>query len=128
MAEAAKPSEPDFAQGIARDQIPLEGTLAGHVGAEAVLLSRLDGRLHAVSATCTHYGAPLAEGLASGGVVRCPWHHACFDLVTGEAFARRRSRRWTVGAWRNRATASSFARRPRPPISLVPRRPTCAGS
>ncbi|MEA3042261.1 MAG: hypothetical protein QOH47_99 [Sphingomonadales bacterium] len=78
-------SGPDFGQGIARDQVPLEGTLAGRVGDEAVLLSRLGGMLYAVSATCTHYGAPLADGLATAGVVRCPWHHACFDLRTGEA-------------------------------------------
>jgi nitrite reductase/ring-hydroxylating ferredoxin subunit/thioredoxin reductase len=82
-SEAA--SGPDFAAGIARDAIPEEGTLAGRVGDEPVLLSRLGGAFHAIGATCTHYGGPLGEGLAEGGVVRCPWHHACFDLRTGEA-------------------------------------------
>src|SRR5690349_22079312 len=86
MAGASEPpSGPDFALGIAPGRVPPEGMLAGRVGGEAVLLSRLDGKLHAVGATCTHYGAPLAEGLAAGAVVRCPWHHACFDLRTGEA-------------------------------------------
>lgn len=84
-AASEPPSGPDFAQGIARDQLPAEGTLAGRVGDEGVLLSRLDGKLYAVAATCTHYGGPLAEGLVAEGVVRCPWHHACFDLKTGEA-------------------------------------------
>ena len=86
MGETSQsPSGPDFAEGIASALVPDEGTLAGRVGDEAVLLSRLSGALHAVSATCTHYGGPLAKGLAHGGTVRCPWHHACFDLRTGEA-------------------------------------------
>jgi nitrite reductase/ring-hydroxylating ferredoxin subunit len=59
-------------------------TIAGRVGEDAVLLSRFDGELFAVSGTCTHYGGALAEGVESGGSVRCPLHHACFSLRTGE--------------------------------------------
>ena len=59
--------------------------LAGHVDGTAVLLARLDDGVHAVSGTCTHYGAALAEGLVADGEIRCPWHHACFSLRTGVA-------------------------------------------
>ncbi|CAK5268625.1 unnamed protein product [Mycena citricolor] len=50
-----------------------------------VLLSRLGDKIHATSAFCTHYGAPLAKGvLAADGRVVCPWHGACFNVCTGD--------------------------------------------
>ena len=83
--EDAKPQGPDFSKGIGLSSFPENGMLTGHVGEDEVLLVRRDGKVFAVSAHCTHYHGPLADGLVVGGTVRCPWHHACFDLGTGEA-------------------------------------------
>jgi apoptosis-inducing factor 3 len=79
------PSGPDLALGISVDDLPDGRMLAGHVGEEAVLLARHGDEFLAIGATCSHYGGPLAEGLMVGDSVRCPWHHACFSLRTGEA-------------------------------------------
>lgn len=54
------------------------------VGDTDVLLARVNDQFHAIGAYCTHYQAPLAEGVLSGDRVICPWHNACFSLVTGD--------------------------------------------
>ena len=76
---------PDLAAGVPASSIPDGGMLVGHAQGQAVLLSRRGDELFAISATCTHYSGPLGEGLIVGETVRCPWHHACFSLRTGEA-------------------------------------------
>jgi apoptosis-inducing factor 3 len=79
-----KPQGPDLRQGVALTDF-VDGKLLGHVGDEEVLLVQSGDEIFAVGAHCTHYHGPLAEGLVTGESVRCPWHHACFDLRTGEA-------------------------------------------
>jgi NADPH-dependent 2,4-dienoyl-CoA reductase/sulfur reductase-like enzyme/nitrite reductase/ring-hydroxylating ferredoxin subunit len=59
--------------------------LLGHAHGEPILLARRDNNLFAIGALCTHYGAPLVDGLLVDDTVRCPWHHACFSLRSGEA-------------------------------------------
>lgn len=85
MSNAPSVSGPDLAQGIDIDDLPPQAMRLGHVGKEPVLLVRRGERFFAVGATCTHYNGPLAEGITEGDTVRCPWHHACFSLETGEA-------------------------------------------
>jgi apoptosis-inducing factor 3 len=83
--DQAKPTGPDLVQGIASTELADGGKLVGHVGDEEVLLVRRGTEIFAVGAHCTHYHGPLVDGLVVEDTVRCPWHHASFDLRTGEA-------------------------------------------
>lgn len=48
-------------------------------------MSNVSGKMYATSAKCTHYGAPLANGVLTGsGKLICPWHGACFDAKSGD--------------------------------------------
>src|ERR1043166_9339014 len=84
-AEQSKPKGPDLGQGVPLGEVPDGGMVGGHVGDDVVLLARRGNQFFAIGATCSHYGGPLAEGLVVDDTVRCPWHHACFSLRTGEA-------------------------------------------
>ncbi|HVV42866.1 MAG TPA: FAD-dependent oxidoreductase [Nitrobacter sp.] len=83
-SEQAAPTGPDLTQG-AEVAAFKDDKLLGHVGEQEVLLVRSGSEIFAIGARCSHYQGPLADGLVVDGAVRCPWHHACFDLRTGEA-------------------------------------------
>jgi 3-phenylpropionate/trans-cinnamate dioxygenase ferredoxin component len=51
-----------------------------------VLLSNLDGEVHAVSAICTHEYYDLSQGFIIEGAVTCALHLSQFDLKTGEVY------------------------------------------
>ncbi|GAB6033524.1 Apoptosis-inducing factor 3 [Chamberlinius hualienensis] len=53
-------------------------------GDKKVLLVKYKGQISALGPKCTHYGAPLATGSFCNGVIRCPWHGACFNSTTGD--------------------------------------------
>src|ERR1700751_510047 len=84
MSENNKPSGPDFTQGASPADFT-DGKLLGHVGEEQVLLVQQGAEIFAIDAFCSHYHGPLAEGLVVADTIRCPWHHACFSLRSGEA-------------------------------------------
>ena len=82
MSEARKL---DLAEGVAVESLASGQMIEGVYQGERVLLACVGDRFHAVAAVCTHYGAPLCEGLLSGATLLCPWHHARFDLESGGA-------------------------------------------
>ena len=85
MSDEKKLDGCDFSRGVPPGEIADGGMLLGQVAGEAVLLARRGQELFAIGAECTHYHGPLTEGVLVGDTVRCPWHHACFSLRTGEA-------------------------------------------
>ncbi|HSC08227.1 MAG TPA: FAD-dependent oxidoreductase [Steroidobacteraceae bacterium] len=128
MAHATELAGPDFAIGIAMSELPDNMPVLGHARGKALVLIRKGAEVRALDATCSHYGGPLAEGLVVGETLRCPWHHACFDLRTGEAVGapalnpiacyevERRGGRVVVGQKRPLLAAKSP---PRSPASVV---------
>jgi NADPH-dependent 2,4-dienoyl-CoA reductase/sulfur reductase-like enzyme/nitrite reductase/ring-hydroxylating ferredoxin subunit len=112
-SEAAPLAGPDLrTDGYAATDLADGEMVLGHAGGEPVVLARHGDEVFAFAAACTHYSGPLAEGLLVGDTVRCPLHHACFSLRTGEALrapalnpiacwdVERRGGRWHVMAKR----------------------------
>ncbi|KAF2246664.1 hypothetical protein BU26DRAFT_521108 [Trematosphaeria pertusa] len=63
-----------------KQEVEVEGVEGGKV-----LLCKVQDKVHAMSANCTHYGAPLKMGvLTPDGRLTCPWHGACFNVSTGD--------------------------------------------
>jgi len=85
MASTQELTGPDLGEGVDSNTLAEGQMLVGHAQGEAVLLARTGTKVFAIGAHCTHYGAPLADGLLVDDTVRCPYHHACFSLATGEA-------------------------------------------
>ncbi|CAG2118728.1 unnamed protein product, partial [Medioppia subpectinata] len=49
-----------------------------------VLLIKQDNQFRAIGPKCSHYGAPLANGVLYGSQISCPWHAATFCIKTGD--------------------------------------------
>ena len=54
------------------------------VGDSQILLSRIKDKFYATGAFCSHYGAPLAQGILCNERIVCPWHNACFNAIAGQ--------------------------------------------
>ncbi len=85
MADTDLAPKPDFRKGLPFRDLPDRTPVAGRVEDDDVVVVRQGDELFAIGAHCTHYHGPLADGLVVGDTIRCPWHHACFSLRSGEA-------------------------------------------
>jgi NADPH-dependent 2,4-dienoyl-CoA reductase/sulfur reductase-like enzyme/nitrite reductase/ring-hydroxylating ferredoxin subunit len=85
MSNRQESATPDLTKGILVRTVSGDGMVRGHVGDDEVVVAHVGDRYFAVGAHCTHYHADLSGGLIVGDTVRCPFHHACFSLQTGEA-------------------------------------------
>jgi nitrite reductase/ring-hydroxylating ferredoxin subunit len=122
MAEEKKLSGPDFTEGVSPTEFSDGGMLQGHTQGESILVARRARRyLLRYRPSCTHYGAPLAEGLMADDTVRCPWHHACFSLRTGEAL--RAPALDAVSSWRVEISGGKLFVREKPAEKKRPARP-----
>ena len=84
MPDTPETRKPDFKNGFPIRDFGDRSIVLGEADGEEVVLARRGHELFAISAHCTHYGGPLSDGLIVGDTLRCPWHHACFSLRTGE--------------------------------------------
>ena len=118
-ADSETPVGPDLTQGVDIAELERDGKLVGRVGEEEVLLVLREDEVFAIGAHCSHYHAPLVDGLVLGGEIHCPWHHASFDLATGEVLrapALDSLPCWTV----ERRDGKVFVRGPRPAKTRAP--------
>ena len=86
MADETKLSGPDLAEeGLPLEALDAEIPSVGHFDGKPVVVVQTQDGPRAVGAKCSHYGGPLGDGICVAGEIRCPWHHAVFDLDTGDA-------------------------------------------
>lgn len=64
-------------------EIPAGAGRAVEVNGGEIAVFNDNGELRAINNSCPHRGAPLHEGMLSGGKVYCPGHGFDFDLRSG---------------------------------------------
>src|SRR6185312_9146654 len=110
----ADTSKPDLTRGMPFHDLPDGGKILGTVGEDEVIVLRRGDALFACGAYCTHYHGALMDGLATDETLRCPLHHACFSIRTGEAL--RAPALDPIQCWRvERVGDTIFVREKRPP-------------
>lgn len=86
MADDIELTGPDLAKdGLPVAEVTSDVPVVAHFDGKPVVVVHSSDGPRAVGGRCTHYGGPLGGGICVAGEIRCPWHHASFDLATGEA-------------------------------------------
>src|SRR5580693_4015467 len=109
---------PDLRAGMEFRDIADGAIVSGRVDSEDAILVRRGEEFFAVGAQCTHYHGALVAGLAVGDTIRCPLHHACFSLRTGEAL--RAPALDPIACWRVERTGTKVFVRERMPTPKPP--------
>jgi NADPH-dependent 2,4-dienoyl-CoA reductase/sulfur reductase-like enzyme/nitrite reductase/ring-hydroxylating ferredoxin subunit len=123
MDESKSDNAPDLTRGISLADLGQTGKIVGKVGDAEVLVVKQGQECFAIGAHCTHYKGPLVDGLVVGDTVRCPWHHACFSLRSGEPL--RPPALDPVPRWRVEQTDGRIVVREKLP-DFEPKRPTAS--
>ena len=82
------PSENGSVLAGSASTLETDGRLLTKVGAWPVLVVWHEGRAYAVEDRCPHMGFPLHRGSCEAGLLTCHWHHARFDLASGDTLDR----------------------------------------
>lgn len=80
----------DFVPVLADTALPENQLMRAEAQNVPIVLLRRGETIHALAATCAHFGGPLDEGQleegphGEGPCVRCPWHGSCFSFADGQ--------------------------------------------
>jgi len=64
---------------------PIRSMRRVQVDDQTIVMTNIEGKLYAISNSCTHRGGPLDEGELDGNAVVCLLHGGQFDVRTGKA-------------------------------------------
>jgi nitrite reductase/ring-hydroxylating ferredoxin subunit len=70
-----------------RSEIRPGEVLSAQLGDEPIALTEIDGKVYAISETCTHEFALLSQGFLEENEIECPLHAARFDVRDGRCLA-----------------------------------------
>lgn len=83
MASLRRAQRPVYRPALAADGLGPGQTAAVEVGAQSILLARVDGDVYAVRNRCGETPLPLQFGTLEGAELVCSWHGCRWDVRTG---------------------------------------------